>query len=81
LGGTISSTDKSAVVRELVWSATWDPEQQKTRISIDEINLERISLIVMSFHEERRFFLCVFLGKKTLLSMRLGKELFTSGSL
>ena len=39
---TNTTTEKSALVRELVWSATWDPDQRKIRIVIDAINLERI---------------------------------------
>ena len=38
----LSVAKTASLVRELVWSATWDPEQKKVRIKIDEINLERI---------------------------------------
>jgi site-specific DNA recombinase len=40
---TLSEQEKAALIRELIWSATWNPQQQKTQIYIDEINLERIA--------------------------------------
>jgi len=35
-------TERAAKIRELVWSATWNPSQRNISIVIDEINLERI---------------------------------------
>lgn len=38
----LSPKDKTARIRELVWSATWSPDQRNTSIIIDEINWDRI---------------------------------------
>jgi len=39
----LSNSQESILVRELVWTATWEPDQKKIHIVIDQINLERIS--------------------------------------